>query len=106
MFFYEEVFRALNKAKVDYVVFGGVAAILYGVQRTTMDLDIMTNMLPQNIDKLFSALKKLGYKTRLPISVEEFKNEKNRKLWTKKKNMKVFTFFHTKDDLKMIDIFI
>jgi len=37
--FYGEVFKALNKDKVKYVVAGGVAVNLYGYPRFTKDLD-------------------------------------------------------------------
>ena len=53
-FFYEDVLKALNKAKVEYVVFGAVAAILYGVQRSTMDIDIMIDLEERNIDRFFN----------------------------------------------------
>ncbi|VAX36646.1 hypothetical protein MNBD_UNCLBAC01-2062 [hydrothermal vent metagenome] len=106
MFYYEDVLKGLNKAKVRYVVFGGVAAILHGVHRTTMDIDIIVDMTADNIEKLFKILEKIGYRPRLPVVVEEFKDIKKRKMWEKEKNMKVFTFFHTKDPLKMVDIAI
>lgn len=102
--FYGDVFKALNKAKVDYVVYGGLAAILYGVPRTTGDVDLIVKLTPKNIEKLFKVLQKLGYRPKLPIKLEEFQNAKKRLEWYKKKNMLVFSFFHTKDDLKWIDI--
>ena len=103
---YGEIFKALNKAKVQYVVAGGVAVILYGVHRTTMDLDIMVKMSPENIDKLFLTLKKIGYIPKVPVTAEDFKKEENRKRWQKEKNMEVFSFVHLKDSLKIVDIFI
>ena len=54
MFYYRDLFEALNKAKIDYVIYGGLAAILYGVHRTTADVDIMIKMTGENIDKLFA----------------------------------------------------
>ena len=106
MFYYEEVFSALNKAKVDYVVLGGVAVILYGVHRTTMDLDIMIKMSSENIDKLFLTLERIGYVPKVPVTAEDFKKEENRIRWQKEKNMEVFSFVHRKDSLKLVDIFI
>ena len=44
MFLFEEVFRALNKAKVKYVVIGGIAVVLHGYRRFTEDLDLMVYM--------------------------------------------------------------
>lgn len=39
--FYGEVFKALNKAKVQYVVAGGTAVVLHGYRRFTDDLDLI-----------------------------------------------------------------
>ena len=103
-FFYEDVLRALNKAKVDYVVFGAVAAILYGVQRSTMNIDIMIDWEARNIDRFFNILSNLGYRPRLPVTAEQFKDVKLRKQWIHDKGMKVFTFQHKNDDLRIIDV--
>ena len=43
--FYGKVFKALNKAKVKYVVAGGVAVVLYGYTRYTGDLDLIVLLL-------------------------------------------------------------
>ena len=90
MFYYEEVFRFFNKAKVDYVVLGGVAAVLYGVHRTMMDLDILIEMTSSNIDKFWNILHKMGYRPKVAVTIEDFKKEENRKFWQKAKNMPFF----------------
>jgi predicted nucleotidyltransferase len=51
-----EVFKALGQQKVDYVLIGGVAVILHGMERLTRDIDILVKMSPENIDKLRKAL--------------------------------------------------
>jgi hypothetical protein len=38
---YEKVFKALNKARVKYVIAGGVAVVLHGFMRLTNDLDLI-----------------------------------------------------------------
>lgn len=57
------VIKELLKAKVKFVVIGGVASSYYGVKRATFDLDLL--MLPKDKDlrKIISVLKKLGYKS-------------------------------------------
>lgn len=104
--FYESVFRALNKARVKYVVAGGVAVVLYGYNRLTADLDLIIHLEPHNIDKFFDALHRLGYRSRVPVTQEQFKDFANRQSWIKKKGMKVFSFYHPADYLKNIDIFV
>ncbi len=51
-----EVFKALDQQKVDYVLIGGVAVILHGMERLTRDIDIIVKMSPENIYKLRKAL--------------------------------------------------
>ncbi len=47
--FYGEVFKALNKAKVKYVVAGGVAVVLHGYMRATGDLDLIVFLDQENL---------------------------------------------------------
>ena len=42
--FYGKVFKALNKAKVKYVIVGGAAVILHGYLRSTKDLDLIVQL--------------------------------------------------------------
>ena len=51
-----EVFKALGQQKVDYVLIGGVAVILHGMERLTRAIDIIVKMSPENIHKLRKAL--------------------------------------------------
>lgn len=50
------VIAALNEYDVDYVLVGGVAVILHGLERLTRDIDIFIKSDPENIDNLRSAL--------------------------------------------------
>jgi predicted nucleotidyltransferase len=61
--FYEELFRQLNKKRIDYVVVGGVALVMHGVVRFTADLDLMLHL--DAVDM------KLGNLTLPVISVED-----------------------------------
>ena len=56
----EQVFKALNEAKVDYLLVGGIAAILYGAPRTTVDIDVVIRPTEANIRKAIKALGSLG----------------------------------------------
>lgn len=103
---YIEVFKKLNRRKVKYAVVGGVAVVLHGYVRNTLDLDLIIDPSPKNVDNLFSSLHDLGYLPRVPVTAEEFKQKGKRKEWLEQKNMKAFSFFHLRDPLKIIDILI
>ena len=56
----EQVFSALNDAYVDYLLVGGLASVLYGVPRTTVDIDIAVRPKNDHILKAIEALESLG----------------------------------------------
>jgi predicted nucleotidyltransferase len=53
----EQLLPALNKAGVELIIVGGVAAIVHGSARLTQDLDIVYRRNPDNIGRLATALK-------------------------------------------------
>ena len=103
---YEEVFLKFNQRRVRYVVVGGIATVLHGAVRFTADLDIVVEMTASNIKKVFSALQELGYRPRVPVKIEDFQNKKIRQDWIRNKSMRAFSFFHTQDSLKIVDLLI
>ena len=50
--FYLDLFSALDRHHVDYVLIGGLAVSLHGVERATMDVDITVAMTPDNLAHL------------------------------------------------------
>jgi hypothetical protein len=104
--YYDEVIARLNKNKVKYAVAGGVAVVLYGYTRLTLDLDLIVELSEKNLDKFFDTLYNLEYRPKVPVTKEEFKSKKKRQEWIQKKGMVVFSFFHLKDHLKLIDVFV
>ncbi len=56
----EGLFSALNEADVKYLLIGGMASILYGVPRTTLDFDITIDPTKENVKKTLEIMKKLG----------------------------------------------
>lgn len=104
--FYEEVFKTLNKYKVKYVVSGGVAVVLHGVVRLTIDVDLYVKLSESNLVRFVSALESLGYRPKAPVKGMDFVNPINREKWKREKEMKVFTFIHLKKPRELIDVFI
>ena len=67
----KEMLLALADAGVAFVVGGGVAAVLHGVERVTLDLDIAVEMTDLNLGSLINAVEKLGLKPRIPVSLSD-----------------------------------
>ncbi len=104
--FYEKVFRTLYEKKVRYAVTGGVALVLYGVVRFTADLDLIVDFEEKNLENFISAIKELGFKSRIPVKLEDFLNPELRSQWYEEKNMIVFTFYNPSHPIEEIDVFV
>jgi len=52
-----EVLEGLLEAGVDFILVGGLAAVIQGAPVTTMDVDIVHSQAPQNIDRLLVFLR-------------------------------------------------
>jgi predicted nucleotidyltransferase len=47
----------LRDSNVEFVIIGGLAGIIHGTTRTTQDIDVCCSFTPENILKLFNAIK-------------------------------------------------
>ncbi|MBM4029004.1 MAG: nucleotidyltransferase family protein [Planctomycetes bacterium] len=56
-----DVFKSFQRHEVRYVILGGVASVLYGVPRTTFDLDLLIEATPENAERLLTALREAGF---------------------------------------------
>ncbi|MHA1860367.1 MAG: DUF6036 family nucleotidyltransferase [Candidatus Asgardarchaeia archaeon] len=73
--FVKRAILALNELKVDYVIVGGVAAIIYGRPRTTMDIDVIIDLSEiEEIKGIVAVFKKYDLDVReeeILISIKE-----------------------------------
>lgn len=106
MLVYEDVFKALNAARIKYVVAGGVAVVLHGFPRYTGDLDLMVYLEERNLGRFFEALGKVGFLPKVPVKKEDFQDGDTRERWKKEKNMIVFSFQNRKPPFRLIDMFV
>jgi hypothetical protein len=56
----EEIFTAFNEAGVEYVVIGGIAAVLHGSPLRTGDADVCPARDGANLERLATALTEIG----------------------------------------------
>jgi hypothetical protein len=61
-----EILERLIDAGVDFILVGGLAAVVQGAPVTTMDVDIVHNQTPENITKLLAFLKSVDAFHRRP----------------------------------------
>ena len=62
---FRELLRVLLEHEVEFLVCGGVCAVLQGVPVTTMDLDLVHRRSEENVERLLAALDELEAVSRL-----------------------------------------
>ncbi len=102
--YYFKILEGLYKKRVRYLIVGGLSVNLYGVPRVTQDIDILISMSKGNICNTISLLKELDYVPRLPVNPDDLANHDKVKDWIENKNLKAFSFYHKKDNYKVVDI--
>jgi hypothetical protein len=106
-----EVFRALSRAGVRYIVCGGIAVIAHGYVRLTQDIDIAIALDADTIKGAFKALEGLGYRPAVPITADQLANPELREGWQRDqseggKGMQVLNMVSDRHPTVNVDIFI
>ena len=67
----------MNRRKVRYLLAGGIAVNLYGIERATADIDIIVDLEDGNLQRFINVVKEMGFKPKVPVMLEDFlKREK------------------------------
>lgn len=103
---YEKILKSLVKAKVRFLVVGGIAMNAHGLTRSTFDLDLVVFLKKNNVLKFTRIMKKLGYIPKIPVNADDFADAKTREKWIKNKNMVVFSYRHKQNIMDVIDVFV
>lgn len=102
----EWVLTPLEQAGVRYLVVGGVAVVLHGYLRTTLDLDLVLQLERDNLELALKALSGLGFQPQAPVPLSAFADPKIRESWLREKNMTVFSLWHPDHPGFAVDLFI
>jgi hypothetical protein len=102
---FKKLFLSLNRASIKYMVAGGIAVNLYGIERATADVDIVLQLEEGNLLKFINVAEKLGLRPKIPVKLEDFIDPKKRKSWRMDKGMMVFSLYDPKNPFFLIDIF-
>lgn len=101
----ETVLGALDESGVDFVVVGGVAVVLHGSLRTTVDLDVVIDLASPDAEAAMAALEAAGLEPRLPVAARDFADPGVRRAWIHDKGMQVFTMLDP-TGLLLVDVFV
>jgi predicted nucleotidyltransferase len=102
----EAIVKALNGAKVKYLIVGGLAVNAHGFVRMTRDVDIVLRLERQNVIRGLEALLQAGFRTAIPEKPEAFADAKTRERWRREKNMIVLKLWSDEHRRTPVDIFV
>ena len=88
--FYLDLFSALARHRVDYVLIGGLAVSLHGIERATMDIDVTVAMTPENLTALVEMARGLGMVPVLPVGLETLTDPEQLAQWHRERNLQAF----------------
>lgn len=103
---YEEIIGALLDADVDFIVGGGVACVLHGVERVTMDVDIAVATDPENFGRFIDVMDSLGLKPRVPLDPRSLLDDRVLDNIVNEKHALVFSFLDPDRPTRQVDIFL
>ena len=85
----ESLVRALNDARVRFLVVGGLAVVAHGYGRQTQDVDLVIRLRPDSIGAAFAALSSLGYRPRVRVTAEMLSDRATRDALVRDRGMLV-----------------
>lgn len=88
--FYLDLFAALNRHQVSYVLIGGLAVALHGVERNTMDVDVCVVVSPSNLANLVAAAQELKLQPLLPVSLSALEDIETLRRWHTERHLQAF----------------
>lgn len=104
--FYLELFQKLEAARIRYMLVGGLAMNLYGVPRSTMDVDIVLAMDHDNLRAFLDMAKQMSMKPVAPVTAGDLLNPAVRKSWVMDKNMVAFGLRPPDPSAPTVDVLI
>jgi hypothetical protein len=104
--FIHDVFRVLEEEQVEYVVVGGIAINLHGVERATMDVDLVLAMDSGNLRRFLKAATRLELKPSLPVAIEALCDAQQLDAWIREKRMIAFALRSAVPHRPTVDIIV
>ena len=103
---FDAIVRALNEAKVPFLIVGGIAVIHHGYGRMTQDVDVVIRLKEKIIGRALRALAEIGYAPVVPVTATEFASPSRRKQWQRERNMTVLRFWSDQHRETPLDVFV
>ncbi len=104
--FYLDLFKTLQEEQVDYLVVGGLALNLHGVERATMDVDLVLAMDEGNLRRFLNAAARLKLRPTLPVPLEALCDATQLDDWVRNKHLVAFSLRSESTGTPTVDIVV
>ena len=82
------LFDVLNKNNVQYLVAGGVAVNLYGIERATSDIDLVVYLESENLGRFIDVMKGLALNLKFRFGLKNLLMQKKENYGFRKKELR------------------
>jgi hypothetical protein len=103
---YRDLFSELDRQRVEYLLVGGLAVVLHGVPRLTMDVDLLIALRSANVDSFVRAAKALGLTPIIPVQLEQLADADSRSAWIRDKGLLAFALRSPEPSAPTVDVLI
>lgn len=100
------LFSLLVAARVRFVVVGGLALLLHGIDRLTADVDLVIDLSTDAAQDAVRALTEGGYRPMAPVDPMALADSEQRRTWQDTRDMKVFSFWDTTNTRPTVDVML
>ena len=103
---YTEILSALARAEVDFILGGGLACVLHGAERVTLDADVSVLMSPENLGRFLEVMHTLGLRPRVPVDPQSLLDARVIRMLIEEKHALVFSFLDPDRPIRQVDLFL
>jgi hypothetical protein len=100
------LFAVLTAARVRFVVVGGLAVLLHGLDRLTADVDLVIDLSTEAATDTVHALTAAGYRPLAPVDPVALADPAQRSDWQQRRGMQVFSFWDSTNTRPTVDVML
>ncbi len=100
------LFAILAAARIRFVLVGGLALVLHGLDRLTADVDLVIDLSADSARSAVQALTEAGYRPLAPVDPIALSDPEQRREWQTLRNMQVFSFWDSANTRPTVDIML
>jgi predicted nucleotidyltransferase len=100
------LFGVLIASRVRFVVVGGLALLLHGLDRLTADVDLVIDLSTDAARDTIKALIDTGYRPLAPVDPFTLADADQRAEWQSQRGMRVFSFWDSTNARPTVDVML